>query len=253
MNTDMENNFSEIDMLKYLIFTKLFRGYLLGDCIYGNWYTNSYRTASIYGIVNEFQKTRELKILDISDPNVVLFLRNLFIKYIRETNSKIKVEVFDSVIKSCKDGKTERNSTFIGDTYVLKSLLYALEKGWLPQDIDGFGADELSTDSILTKHHFEICLFKPENVLRNPVLIDDLNDPELKLRIDKLRLDRRQAISKNERKMNFDENKLKIKSENSLSNISKRLKRKRNLFEDFLNTDDDDDDDKKNISEPNIV
>jgi hypothetical protein len=202
--------------------TTFLRWYLPGDSIIGHWVTNRHDLASRYGIVSKLSTNREIKILVISDPTVVIFLRNLFIKYISETNSKINVGIFDSVIKSRKDGTTERNSTYIGDTYVLKALLYERANGWLSQNIDGFGADELPTDTPTLMNHYEICLFEPVKVLHSPKILVILDDPKMELRIRTLRINRKAAIKKNKRKQE--------KRETFSEKISP-FKRKGNLFE----------------------
>ena len=170
----------------------------------GYWVAFTYDVAKIYGLVHTFSTSHRLKIVDISNPKVVLFLRNIFIKYVTETNSNITVNVFDTVIKSKPDGETERNSSFEGDTWVLKSLLYAREKGWLSKDIDGFGSDkELSTDSMYTKHHPECCLFEPEKVLGQPILIENKQDPKRKRDLAYLKMER--FHSTNKKRKNSDD------------------------------------------------
>lgn len=248
--------------------TTFLRGYLPGDSIIGHWVTNRHDLASRYGIVAELSTNREINILVISDPTVVIFLRNLFIRYISETNSKIKVGIFDSVIKSRKDGTTERNSTYTGDTYVLKALLYARANGWLSQNIDGFGADELPTDTPTLMHHYEICLFEPVKVLHSPKILDILDDPEMKLRIGTLRMNRKAAIAKNERKKTIRDKKRKQErcsfssdDEEKRETFSEKIspfKRKRNLFETFFSLNDNapyasDDDDKENCPENTVT
>jgi hypothetical protein len=125
----------------------------------GMWYTNEEKTASIYGNVGTYNTvSTTLMVLDIGQPEVVTALRNLFAKYLT-----LETDVFDSVIKTRGDNKTERNSSFFGDTMVLQALVYARDQSWIDERIAGFGSDVLPTECIGTTHHFEICFFEPKS------------------------------------------------------------------------------------------
>jgi len=177
----------------------LYRGYLSGDLpgegVSGRWYTNSAKSASEYGIVATFSVSRNLTILNIADSRTVRLLRTLFQIYIKETNAT-DISVFDEVIKTRPDGKTERNTNYVGDTHVLNSLLYFRKKGWLSPYFDGFGARELPTELPGVTHHWEVCLFDPQNVVN---YIDEEKNYN-KEHIARLRMERKAAIAKKDRK-----------------------------------------------------
>jgi len=173
----------------------LYRGYLPGEGISGKWYTNSEKSASEYGIVASFSVLRNLTILNIADRRTVGLLRILFQRYIKETNAT-DIRVFDEVIKTRPDGKTERNTNYVGDTHVLNSLLYFREKGWLSLYFDGFGSRELPTELPGVTHHWEVCLFDPQDVVK---YVDEEKNYN-KEHIARLRMERKAAIAKKDRK-----------------------------------------------------
>ena len=83
-----------------------------------------------------------------------------FLDNVEETKVT-NVGVFDTVTKTRSDGKLECNTSYIGDTHVLNSLLYFRKKGWLSLYFDGFGAGELLTELLCVTHHWVVCLFNP--------------------------------------------------------------------------------------------
>lgn len=129
----------------------------------GHWTTPSFEAAKNGGhgstiAVYEFEKAR---ILNMGNPDNVRWLSGKLLVQGAIKAAKTLQQVFR--IKENDGGEfVERDSTYEGDTCVLKALLAIQDY----LDIDGFGAGELPmTDSPERNFHAEICFFRPENFL----------------------------------------------------------------------------------------
>jgi hypothetical protein len=196
----MLSNLSDLSTLPLEFFLELpltvFRGYLspehAPDCT-GLWYTNEPKTASIYGHVGIYQTiTPCLPILNLGNASVVSLLRLLFAHLSLMKKKASLLNVFDSAIHSLSDGQTERNSSFLEDTIIVDSLLFARSTGLIDCRIGGFGAGVLSTQCLNTTHHFEVCFFSPRQCISyvDSVMNDDLQH------IKRLCMERQSALDK---------------------------------------------------------
>lgn len=185
---------------------KLYRGFTPPENIQscsGRWYTNTVDSARIYGNVGCFYSNSPL-ILDIGNPDVVSACREIFIYYVQEMKKPAWAPIFDTVIRTREDGKTERNSSYVSDTHVLNALLYGKKTGLIHADIAGFGSDALPTDCD-SFHHHEVCFFNPQRELQFIRFIrchDDLRTAEMALKrttsLSRIELRKRRRIAKQE-------------------------------------------------------
>ncbi len=154
----------------------------------GPWTTPSFEAAKNggYGTTITGYEFNKARILNMENPDNIRWLSGKLLVHGAIKAAKTLQQVFR--IKENDDGEfVERDSTYEGDTCVLKALLDIQDD----LEVDGFGAGELPmTDSELNFHP-EICLFKPENFLvKKEVFHGTLEDASYQ------RLKRREGLAK---------------------------------------------------------